>query len=88
MKKIFGLIIIAALSLVAVSPALANSDDVKWVAACLIDNKNEKQSVEVLSSYCVCMNGKMGTDEKLSITEWEKTHKTEREECDKTAGWK
>ena len=34
------------------------------------------------------MNSKMSSNETQSITQWEKTHATEREACDKEAGWK
>jgi hypothetical protein len=38
--------------------------------------------------YCTCMNNKMSDDETQSITQWEKSHPTERAACDKKAGWK
>jgi len=34
------------------------------------------------------MNEKMDNNESQSITQWEKTHATERKACDKEAGWK
>jgi hypothetical protein len=34
------------------------------------------------------MNGKMGTNETLSVTAWEKTHPAEMAACDKESGWK
>jgi hypothetical protein len=68
--------------------ALAGPDDAKWVAQCVQDNKDEKATVEVISKYCTCMNNKMSENETQSITQWEKTHATERQACDKEAGWK
>jgi hypothetical protein len=34
------------------------------------------------------MNNKMSDNETQSITQWEKTHATERQACDKEAGWR
>ena len=34
------------------------------------------------------MNNKMDDNETQSITQWEKTHHTERDACSKAAGWK
>ena len=68
--------------------AVAGPDDAKWVAQCVSDNKDEKASVEVIAKYCTCMNNKMSDNETQSITQWEKTHKTEMDACSKEAGWK
>jgi hypothetical protein len=70
------------------SAAFADADDVKWVAQCLKDNKDATVSVEIVTKYCTCMNNKMSSDETQSITQWEKSHPTERTACDKEAGWK
>jgi hypothetical protein len=70
------------------APAVAGPDDAKWVAQCVGDNKDAKVAVEVVAKYCTCMNNKMDNNETQSITQWEKTHATEREACDKEAGWK
>ena len=43
---------------------------------------------EVVLKYCTCMNNKMSDNETQSITQWEKTHATERKACDREAGWK
>ena len=80
--------VILLASSVMVVAARADSDDVKWVAQCLKDNQAAKVSVEVINKYCTCMNNKMSSNETQSITQWEKTHKTEREACDTEAGWK
>jgi hypothetical protein len=75
------------------APAVAGADDAKWVAKCLQDNANAKDSggkavpVEVVAKYCTCMNNKMDDNETLSITAWEKSHPTERKVCDKESGW-
>ncbi|KHK01981.1 hypothetical protein [Desulfovibrio sp. TomC] len=75
-------------SLCATTLAFAGSDDAKWVAKCIADNKDEKVSIEVITKYCTCMNNKMDDNETLSISAWEKTHPTEQAACDKESGWK
>lgn len=83
-------ILIACASLLSVSAinfAYADADDAKWVAQCISDNQSEGQSVETLTKYCTCMNEKMSASETMSITEWEKTHTKENEECSKSANW-
>ena len=65
----------------------ATTDDVKWINQCVQDNKGGAADNVVLK-YCTCMNNKMSDNETQSITQWEKTHATEREACDKEAGWK
>ena len=74
--------------LASATPTLAASDDAKWVARCISDNKDAKVAVDVVAKYCTCMNNKMDDNETLSITAWEKTHPTERAACDKESGWK
>jgi hypothetical protein len=68
--------------------ARADSDDVKWIAQCMKDNQDAKVDASVIQKYCSCMNDKMSSNESQSITQWEKTHATERAACDKEAGWK
>ena len=68
--------------------AYAGSDDAKWVAKCISDNKDEKVSIEVITKYCTCMNNKMDDNETQSISQWEKTHPAEQAACDKESGWK
>ena len=68
--------------------ARADSDDVKWIAQCMKDNQDAKVDAAVIQKYCACMNNKMSSSETKSITQWEKTHATERAACDKEAGWK
>jgi hypothetical protein len=65
----------------------ATTDDVKWINACVKDNKGEAADAIILK-YCTCMNNKMSDNETQSITQWEKTHATERKACDKESGWK
>jgi hypothetical protein len=65
----------------------ATTDDVKWINQCVNDNKGGAAS-EVVLKYCTCMNNKMSDNETRSITQWEKTHESERKACDKEAGWK
>lgn len=75
-------------AVVAVGPARADADDAKWVAQCVKDNKDEGQAVDVITSYCTCMNNKMSSNETRSITQWEKANKREMEACSIQAGWK
>ena len=75
-------------SFLASSPAFADADDVKWIAKCIKDNKNEGAKEEVVFKYCECMNNKMDSNETQSISTWEKSHPKEMKECEKAAGWK
>ncbi len=70
------------------TPALADQYDEAWVKKCVADNSDQKQTPEVLTTYCTCMNNKMSSNETQSITAWEKTHPAEQEACSKEAGWK
>jgi hypothetical protein len=65
----------------------ATADDVKWVNQCVADNKGGAAE-PIIVKYCTCMNNKMSDNENQSITQWEKTHATERAACDKESGWK
>jgi hypothetical protein len=85
-NSIFALAFVG--SLFVSSAAMADADDVKWVAQCLKDNKDASVAVEIVTKYCTCMNNKMSSDETQSISTWEKSHPTERTACDKEAGWK
>jgi hypothetical protein len=86
--KPIALALLFAASMLASAAAYAGSDDAKWVAQCVSDNKDEKAAVEVITKYCTCMNNKMSDNETQSITQWEKTHVTEQEACSKQAGWR
>jgi hypothetical protein len=87
MKLMIGMLCLVAL-LSASGHAFADADDVKWINQCIKDNKDEGAKAPVVRKYCECMNGKMDASETRSITQWEKTHKKERDECSKQAGWK
>jgi hypothetical protein len=81
--------LVLAGALMSVGNAFAGSaDDAKWIAQCLMDNKDEKVTAEVMAKYCTCMTAKMDENETKSVTQWEKTHKTEEAQCSKEAGWK
>ncbi|WP_430910235.1 hypothetical protein [Methylobacterium sp. sgz302541] len=67
---------------------LANADDDAWIRRCISDNSGEGQSPETLGVYCSCMNGKMSSQETLSISAWEKKHPEEQEACSKKAKWR
>jgi hypothetical protein len=87
MRKI---IVLAALGAALSTSAAyaASADDKKWTAQCVADNKNEGAKDTVVLAYCKCMVDKMPEAETASVTQWEKTHATERKACDKVAGWK
>ncbi len=72
----------------AVTLASSDANDIKWIAKCMEDNKDQGQSAEVVRKYCECMTSKMDESETQSVTQWEKTHPKERKECDEIAGWK
>ena len=87
MKSAAAALLLAA-SYFAASPAFAaTTDDVKWINACVKDNKGGAADAVILK-YCTCMNNKMSDNETRSITQWEKSHETERKACDKESGWK
>ncbi len=69
-------------------PVLADADDMKWIAQCLKDNKNEGAKEEVVFKYCKCMNDKMDSNETRSISQWEKANPNAMKACEKEAGWK
>ncbi len=75
-------------SFVGSGTAWAGADDVKWVAQCIKDNKNEGAKEEVVFKYCACMNEKMDDNETRSITQWEKANPKAAEACSKKSGWK
>ena len=91
-RHIVGSIAIAIAIGFGASPAAAqklNADDIKWVNQCIEDNKGEPGATPAVArKYCICMNDKMDDTETRSITQWEKTHRKEREACDKEAGWR
>lgn len=87
MKLVTGVLcLVVALS--ASSLVFADADDVKWINQCIKDNKDEGAKPAVVRKYCECMNSKMDSSETQSVTQWEKTHKKERDDCSRQAGWK
>jgi hypothetical protein len=90
MKYLVGAIVLAAsFAAIPASAQRMNADDLKWVNQCIDDSKGEPGATPAIArAYCICMNEKMPDNETRSITQWEKTHRTEREACDKQAGWK
>jgi hypothetical protein len=77
----------ATVAFVSSAAFAVTTDDVKWINQCVNDNKGGAAQ-DVVLKYCTCMNEKMDNNESQSITQWEKTHPTERKACDKEAGWK
>lgn len=84
--KISTLFLIASVTISGL--AFADADDIKWIAQCMMDNKDEGKSTDVVRKYCECMNDKMSSNETQSVTQWEKSHPTEEKECSAKAGWK
>ncbi len=70
-------------------PASESADDLKWVNACIRDNRDEPGGTPaIIRAYCICMNEKMDDNETRSITQWEKANPRARRECERQAGWK
>ena len=89
MKTILATAILVA-GLACTSAFAATSDDAKWVAKCVGDNASAKNvTVEIITSYCTCMNNEMDNNETRSISTWEKTGdgKVAMAKCDKESGW-
>ena len=87
MKLTTAILIAAGCAFTLGTAGAATTDDVKWINQCVKDNKGDAAD-DVVLKYCTCMNNKMSDNETRSITEWEKTHETERKACDKESGWK
>jgi hypothetical protein len=68
--------------------ASADANEVMRLSQCMEDNVDAKVAADIIQKYCNCMNRKMGSQEKRSVTEWEKAFPQERRECDKEAGWR
>ena len=89
MKTAAALMLLAA-SAFANSGAVAqkfNADDVKWINECIDDNRGGAAPA-VIRKYCLCMNEKMESNERRSISQWEKSNPRARAACDKESGWK
>ena len=87
MKNFVVILALAAVCVTTTAAFAVTTDDVKWINACVKDNKGEAADAVILK-YCTCMNEKMDNNESQSITQWEKTHGAERKACDKESGWK
>jgi len=87
--RIFAIaLLLLASSLVSPVSRAADMDDLKWVSKCIQDNAGASVGSEVVAMYCACMNNKMGSNESQSISQWEKTHTAEKNQCEAEAGWK
>ena len=87
MKTAAAILLLAGICFTTSAAFAVTTDDVKWINQCVNDNKGGA-AAEVVLKYCTCMNNKMSDNETQSITQWEKTHATERKACDREAGWK
>lgn len=76
------------LTMMPMTAVASSQDDIKWIARCMMDNKDEGASAEVVRKYCECMNSKMDETETRSITQWEKANPKARKECERVAGWR
>ncbi len=86
MKKISALIFAVFFTVLGVSAVYA-ADQAPAVKQCITDNASEGQTPAVVEGYCTCMSKVMPATEKATITEWEKAHKAESDDCSKKAGW-
>lgn len=83
-----GMLVMAAIMMFSGAAFADKADDMKWIAQCLKDNKDEGAKEEVVFKYCKCMNDKMDENETRSISQWEKANPQARKDCEKKAGWK
>ncbi len=87
MKTTAAALLLASVCFAGNAAFAVTTDDVKWINACVQDNKGAAADAVILK-YCTCMNEKMDNNESQSISQWEKTHATERKACDKESGWR
>ena len=87
MKTIAAVLALAAVCCATTAAFAVTTDDVKWINACVKDNKGAAADAVILK-YCTCMNNKMDDNETRSISEWEKSNPRARAACDKESGWK
>ncbi|MDD2712282.1 MAG: hypothetical protein PHU77_05110 [Simplicispira sp.] len=88
MKKIITGLLVVAATVAGASAMAQSSDDKKWVAQCVRDNKDEGAKAGVVRKYCECMNDKMDETETRSISQWEKANPAAMKACEREAGWK
>jgi hypothetical protein len=87
MKTIAAVLALAAVCAATTAAFAVTTDDVKWINQCVRDNKGGAPDAVILK-YCTCMVNKMDDNETRSVTQWEKSHESERKDCDKESGWK
>ena len=86
--KLAAVVLVLLGSLMMSSIAHADANELRWIARCLQDNATAEVATDVVIKYCTCMANKMEKNETQSVTQWEKTHPTERAACDRESGWK
>lgn len=86
MKRTIALIAMIGCVATPVS-ADPKADDSQWIGQCVIDNKDEGQTADVVTKYCTCMNNEMSEDETKSVSDWEKANPAVMEKCSKESGW-
>jgi hypothetical protein len=90
MKALFLTLVLLG-SAMASHAALAqqlSQDDIRWINACIRDNRGEGATQKVVRHYCFCMNERMDNNETRSITEWEKANPAAMRACERVSGWK
>ena len=87
MKTIAAVLALAGLCVTTSAAFAVTTDDVKWINQCVRDNKGGASDAVILK-YCTCMVNKMDDNETRSVTQWEKSHESERKACDRESGWK
>lgn len=64
------------------------TDDQRWIAQCVRDNRFEGASASVVRRYCTCMNDKMPNSETRSISQWERSNPSAMRACERASGWR
>jgi len=85
--KSLAVILLVLLSLLIAQVACAEVDSLDRIERYVADNSAAKVYAEVVQKYCTCMSNKMGSGFSMTISDWEKSHLKEREECDVYAEW-
>jgi hypothetical protein len=90
MKAMFVALIVIAAAMAdqAAFAQQLSQDDIRWINACIRDNRGEGASQRVIRHYCFCMNERMDNNETRSISEWEKANPAAMQACERVSGWK
>ncbi|MEO5339976.1 MAG: hypothetical protein H7837_05565 [Magnetococcus sp. MYC-9] len=58
------------------------------VARCIRDNADAHVHRDVVRRYCKCMDDKMSSHDRRSISQWERSHPRATAECERVSGWR